>query len=61
MSNIAFLCETELVIKICKIMTLITNTDTLRQYKSGFSLILEQIVAFISRTNLVYEDVSMLD
>ena len=61
MSNIAFLCETELIIKICKIMTLITNTDTLRQYKSGFSLILEQIVAFISRTNLVYEDISMLD
>ena len=34
-------------------MTPTTNAENLRQYKSTFSLIVEQILAFPSRTNLV--------
>ena len=33
----------------------ITNAENLRQYKSRFFLILEQILAFVSSTNLVKE------
>ena len=56
----AFLCEKAFVIEICNIMAAITNTDNLRHYKSGFSSILEQILAFIPSTNLVHRDISML-
>ena len=34
-------------------MTMTTNTENLRQYESRCSLIVEQILAFASRTNLV--------
>ena len=36
-------------------MTTATNTKNLRKYKSRFSLIVEQILAFPSSTNLVGE------
>ena len=36
-------------------MTAITNAKNLRQYKSTFSLIVEQMPAFASSTNLVRE------
>ena len=36
-------------------MTTITNAINLRQYKSRFSLIEEQILAFASNTNLAGE------
>ena len=36
-------------------MTTATNTETLRQNKSRFSLIVEQIMAFALSTNLVRE------
>ena len=45
-----FLCETDLVIKIY--MTAIRNTENLRQYKSSFSLIVEQMASAL-RTNLM--------
>ena len=32
-----------------------TNTENFRQYKSGFSLIVEQVLVFTSNTNLVKE------
>ena len=32
-----------------------TNTENFRQYKSGFSLIVEQVMVFTSNTNLVKE------
>ena len=41
----AFLCETDLVIKIWWIMTAITNAENLRQYKIRYSLIAELILA----------------
>ena len=41
----AFLCETDLVIKIWWIMTAITNAENLRQYKIRYSLIVELILA----------------
>ena len=34
-------------------MTKILNSENLRQHKSGFSLIVEQILAFALSTNLV--------
>ena len=36
-------------------MTAMTNAENLRQYKSTFSLIVEQILAFVSSTNLARE------
>ena len=36
-------------------MTTTTNAENLRQYKSRFSLIVEQILAFASSTNLITE------
>ena len=39
-------------------MTTTTNAKTLRQYKSSFSLIVKQILAFASDANLVREFVS---
>ena len=36
-------------------MTTKTNAENLRQYKSRFSFIVEQILAFASSTNLVRE------
>ena len=36
-------------------MTTTTNPENLRQYKNKFSLIVEQILAFAWRTNLVSE------
>ena len=36
-------------------MTAIANAKNLRQYKSRFSLIVEQILAFVSSTNFVKE------
>ena len=36
-------------------MTMTTNAENLQQYKSRFSLIVEQILAFISSTNLARE------
>ena len=36
-------------------MTTITNTENLRQHKSRFFFIVEQILAFASSTNLVRE------
>ena len=36
-------------------MTAITDAESLRQYKSRFSLIMEQILAFTWGTNLVRE------
>ena len=36
-------------------MTMTTNAENLGQYKSRFSLIVEQILAFTSSTNLVSE------
>ena len=50
-----FLCDTDLVIKVCQIMTTKTNVENLRQYKSRFSLIEEQILAFASSIILVRE------
>ena len=50
-----FFCDTELVIKICQIMTTTINVKNLRQWKSKFFLIAEQIQASPSRTNLVRE------
>ena len=40
--------------KVCKIMITTTNAENL-QYKRRFSLIVEQILAFASSTNLVRE------
>ena len=40
-------------------MTTITNAEQLRQYKSRFPVIVEQILAFASSTNLVREVKSM--
>ena len=48
-----FLCDTDLVTKVCWIMTMTTNAENFRQYKSRFSLIAEQILAFPSSTYLV--------
>ena len=45
-----FLFETDLVIKIY--MKAIRNTENLRQYKSSFSLIVEQMASPL-RTNLM--------
>ena len=36
-------------------MTTTTNAENLRQYKSRFSLIVEQIVTFASSNNLIRE------
>ena len=36
-------------------MTAATNAENLRQYKIRFSLILEQILAFVSRPNKIRE------
>ena len=36
-------------------MTTATNVENLRHYKSRFSLIVEEILAFTSSTNLVRE------
>ena len=37
---------------MCEIMTTITNPGNLRQYKSRFSVIVEQILVVFSSTNL---------
>ena len=37
-------------------MTATTNTENLRQYKSGFSLVVEQILALVTSTDSVRED-----
>ena len=37
----AFLCEADLVIKICSFMTATANTENSKQYKIRFSLIVE--------------------
>ena len=50
-----FLCDKDLVIKICKIMTTTTNAENLCQYKSRYSPIVEHILAFASSTNFVRE------
>ena len=50
-----FLCDTDLVIKICQIMTATTSGKNLRQYKSKFPLAVEQILVFASNTNMVRE------
>ena len=47
-----FLCDADLAIKTCQIMTMTTNAENLRKYKR-LSLIAEQILAFPSSTNLV--------
>ena len=51
----AFLCEKDLVMKIYQIMRAIANSENLRQYKGGFYLILEQILAFAWNPNIVRE------
>ena len=42
-------------------MTTTTNAENLRQYKSRFPLIVEQILAFFSSTSLVreFDDLSL--
>ena len=42
--QVAFLCETDLVIKICYFMIATRNAKNLRKYKTSFSLIVEQIL-----------------
>ena len=43
-----FLCDTDLVIIKWLVMATTTNVENLRQYKSRFSLIVEQILTFAS-------------
>ena len=45
----------DLVIKVFLIMTVITNTKNLLQYKSRFSFTVEQILASASSPNMVGE------
>ena len=47
--------SSSIFIKICQIMTAITNAENLWHSKSRFTLILEQILAFTSNTILVKE------
>ena len=59
----AFLCETDLVIKIWWIMTAITNAKNLRQYKIRYSLIVELILALdaspkVVRGKKIYHQIS---
>ena len=51
----AFLRGIDLVIKPCQFITATTIVENLRQNKITFSLILEQISAFVSHPNIVGE------
>ena len=53
--TVVFLCDTYLVIELSWIMTAIANAKNLRQRKTRFSFIVEQILAFVSTTNLFRE------
>ena len=53
--KVQFLCEIELIIKICEIMTATTNGGNLRQCKGRFYITEEQILAFASTPNMVRE------
>ena len=53
--KVQFLCEIELIIKICEIMTAKTNGGNLRQYKGRFYITEERILAFASTQNMVRE------
>ena len=48
-----FLCETDLVIKMCYFMTATTNAENLQQYKIRFFLIAEKILAIASLPNII--------
>ena len=51
----AFLSDIDIVIKIFQFTTATTNTENLRHNKIRFSLIVEQILAFAFRPNMVRE------
>ena len=50
-----FPCDTDHVIKICHIMTTITNPQFLRKYETRLCLIVEQTLSFTLSTNLFIE------
>ena len=51
--QVVFLCETDLVIRICQFISATTNSENLQQYKLRFSLITEQVLAFTLHPNIV--------
>ena len=50
-----FPCDTDPVIKICHIMTTITNPQFLRKDETRLCLIVEQTLSFTLSTNLFIE------
>ena len=51
----AFLCETDLLMKIIEFMIATTNAENLPQYQIRFSLIVKYIKAFPSSPSMIRE------